>query len=307
MSKVAVVGAGAVGGYYGGALAHAGEEGALICRGEHRAAIEAEGLRVSSHWWDYRVHPQATPDPADVGPVDLVIYAVKTYHNPEALPLIRPLLGADTVVLPIQNGVESPAVLAAEYGWDHVLAGATYIEAARPAPGHVVQSGSVARIAFGEQDGGRSDRVERVAAILDKPGIQIEISEDITSTLWTKLVTVASVGTAMTAARASLVELLDNPEGERTIRAVMEEIVAVGESLGVKFPANVIDDRLAEALAEAEEVRSSLQMDLEAGSPLEIDDLLGAVVRQGRENDVPVRASAALYATLYKFRAGPPD
>lgn len=306
MAKVAVVGAGAVGGYYGGALARAGEDVALICRGEHQAAIQAEGLRVSSHWWDYRVHPRATPDPADVGPVDLVIYAVKTYQNPDALPLVRPLLGADTVVLPIQNGVESPAILAAEYGWDHVLAGATYIEAARPAPGHVVQSGSVARIAFGEQDGSRTERVERVAEILDKPGIQIEVSSDIRSTLWSKLVTVGAVGTMMTATRSSLVELLEGPEGERTIRTVMAEILAVGESQGVTFPPNVIDDRLAETLAEAEEVRASLQMDFEAGNPLEIDDLLGAVIRLGRENDVSVPASAALYATLYKFRGGAP-
>ena len=212
--RVAVVGAGAVGGYYGGALARGGEEVALVCRGEHRDAIVTGGLRVSSHWGDYTVHPQAASDAQEIGPADLVIYAVKTYHNREALPLVRPLLGPDTVILPLQNGTESPARIAAVYGWDHVLAGATYIEAARPAPGRVQQTGTVARIAFGEQDGSRSARVEKVASILDKEGIQVEVSSDITSTLWTKLVSVASVGTAMTAARASLVELLEGPEGE---------------------------------------------------------------------------------------------
>ncbi len=162
----------------------------------------------------------------------------------------------------------------------------------------------MARIAFGEPDGSNSARVQKVAAILDREGIQIVVSEDITSALWTKLVTVASVGTAITAARASLVEFLNCPAGEDTLRSVMSEIVSVGESEGVRFPANVVEDRLAESLAEAPDVKSSLQMDLQAGNPLELDDLLGAVVAKGQANGVPVPASAALYSSLYKFRKG---
>lgn len=304
MATVAIVGAGAVGSYYGGALARAGENVTLICRGDHQRMITASGLSVSSHWSDYVVHPKAISDPASIGPVDLVIYSVKTYHNPAALPLIRPLLGPESVVLPIQNGVKSPENIAAEYGWNYVLAGTTYIEAVRPTPGHVTQTGTVARIAFGEQDGSISARVRRVAKILEKPGVQIEISSDIVSTLWTKLITVASVGSVMTATRSSLVELLDGPEGERTIRAVMEEILSVGESAGATFASNLIDERLKETLAEAPDVRASLQADFEAGNPLEIDDILGAVVQQARKNGIPVPASAALYTTLYKYRSG---
>lgn len=303
--KVAIVGAGAVGGYYGGALARAGVDVALICRGPHLDAIRRDGLRVSSHWGDYTVHPTATPDPAEVGPVDLVIFAVKTYHNAQALPLLKPLIGPDTVILPIQNGTESPAKVAELYGWDKVLAGTTYIEAARPAPGRIEQTGTVARIEFGEQDGSRSARVERVSAILDKPGIQVEVSADIRRSLWTKLVTVAAVGTAIAAARATLVEFLECPVGEATLRQVMSEIAAVARSEDVRLASDVVEKQLAGTLAEAPEVRASLQMDLEAGRPLEIDDLLGAVVRKGNENGVPVPASSALYATLYKFRNGP--
>lgn len=302
--RVAVIGAGAVGGYYGGALARGGEEVALICRGAHRDAILGDGLQVSSHWGQYTVHPHATSESSAVGAVDLVIYAVKTYHNPEALPLIRPLLREDTIVLPIQNGTESPSRLAEAYGWEHVLPGTTYIEAGRPAPGRIEQSGSVARIAIGEPDGSRSGRVEKVASILDKKGIQIEVSDDITSALWTKLVTVAAVGTAITAARATLVEFLECPAGEDTLRAVMSEIVAVGESEGVQFKPDVVDSQLSDVLAEAEEVQASLQQDFEAGNPLELDDLLGAVVAKGRAEGVPVPASAALYSSLYKFRKG---
>ncbi len=304
--KVAVIGAGAVGGYYGGALAKAGLEVALICRGAHRDAIVSDGLRVTSNWGDYTVTPQATPDSGEVGPVDLVLYAVKLYSNPSALPLIEPLLGDGTVVLPLQNGTESATKIAEVYGWDRVLAGTTYIEAARTGDGQIEQTGSTARIAFGEQDGARSERVERVVEILDREGVQTEVSADIRKTLWSKLVLVGAIGSVMAASRATYVEILDSPEGEATVRTVMEEIHAVGESEGIAFEPGLIESHLEGAAEEAPEMKASLQIDLESGNPLEIDDLLGAVVRKGRANGVPVPAGAALYATLYNFRNGPP-
>ena len=304
MTKVAVIGAGAVGGYYGGALARAGHDVALLCRGEHREAILREGLKVSSHWGNYTVNPQATPDPVEIGPVDLVLYAVKLYSNPEALPLIEPLLGDDTVVLPVQNGTEGGTKIAERYGWDRVLAGTTYIEAARTGPGVIEQSGSTARIAFGEQDGSRSERVIKVEEILDRDGIQIDVSDDIRSTLWTKLVQVAAIGTVMAASRGTYVQLLESPEGENSIRTVMEEIANVGRSEGVTFPRGMISAHLDGARKEAPELKASLQNDLDSGKPLEIDDLLGAVVKMGRANGVPVPASAALCAVLHNFSGG---
>ncbi|MBM3959881.1 MAG: 2-dehydropantoate 2-reductase [SAR202 cluster bacterium] len=302
--RIAVIGAGAVGGYYGGVLARHGEEVFLICRGANRDAIARNGLKVDSHWGNFTVKPTAMPDPKGVGPVDLVIYAVKLYSNPEALPLIKPLLGPRTVILPIQNGAESPAKVAEVYGWDRVVAGTTYIETARVAPGHIHQSGSTARIAFGEQDGSISDRVRMIEKVLTKEGIQVEVSKDIRSTLWSKLVAVAAIGTVMTAFRSSYVDVLANPEGERTVQALMEEIVLVGKSQGVKFAPDVVTKRMAGAREEAREMVSSLQLDFNAGNPLELDDLIGAVVRAGRKSGVPVPASAALYGALYGFRTG---
>ncbi len=302
--RIAVVGAGAVGGYYGGTLAKHGEQVTLICRGAHRDAIVRDGLHVSSYWGDFTVHVPATADPHEVGPVDLIIYAVKTYHNPAALPLLEPLLGADTAVLSIQNGVESPARIAAVYGWGPVLAGTTYIDAARPAPGRIEQVGATARIVFGEQDGSHSPRAARVADVLTKEGLQVEVSSDIVSALWAKLVLVAATGTVMTAARATYPEVLACPVGALTVRAVMEEIVAVGQAHGAEFVSDVVDVRMATAEADAPGLVSSLQLDFQAGNPLELDDLLGAVVRQGRAKRVPVPASAALYTALYKFRQG---
>ncbi|MEX0761161.1 MAG: 2-dehydropantoate 2-reductase [Dehalococcoidia bacterium] len=304
--KVAVMGAGAVGGYFGGVLARNGEDVTLICRGAHRDAIVKDGLKVSSHWGDFTVSPAATPDPSKVGPVDLVLHCVKLYSNAEALPLIRPMIGPDTTILTVQNGVTSGAIIAGVYGWERVLQGATYIEAAMTGLGQIEQSGSVAKIEFGEKDGSRSSRTDAIQKLLDKPGIQVDVSSDIVGTLWSKLVSVASIGTVVTAARATLPEVLAGSEGERTIRTVMEEIVAVGQSQGVKFAPRVVDTKLEGAKEEAEEFKSSLQFDLYNGRPLEIDDILGAVVVKGREAGIPVPASAALVTVLEKLKKGSP-
>ncbi len=302
--RIAVIGAGAVGGYYGGALARAGEEVALIERGPQRDAIGRDGLRVQSNWGDFTVHPQVTADPEEVGPVDLVLYCVKLYHNPGALPLIGPMLKDDTVVLTIQNGVDGADQIAAVYGWEHAVGGATYIETGRTGPGQIRQTGPMARIAFGEQDGSRTERTARVARILEVKGIQPVVVDDIRAALWSKLIYVAAIGTVMTAARGSLLEVLECPVGEYTLRTVMEEIEAVARARGIDVAPDVVDRELAEGLEVAADAQASLQDDFRAGHPLELDSLLGSVVRQGRDAGVPVPASAALYTSLFRFRDG---
>ncbi len=302
--KIAVMGAGAVGGYFGGVLAHSGEDVTLIARGVHGDAINQSGLVVESHWGSFTARVAATPDPAEVGPVDLILHCVKLYSNVDALPLIKPMVSPSTNILTIQNGVTSGETIAGYYGWDRVLQGATYIEAAMMGPGRIEQSGSTARIEFGENDGSKSERTEVIRAMLERPGIQVEVSSNIGSTLWTKLVAVGAFGTVMTAARASLPEVLAGPEGENTIRAVMEEIVAIGKSEGVEFAPGVVQEKLRGGVEEAEEFKSSLQYDLANGKPLELDDLLGAVVQKGRAAGIPISASAALVMTLEKFKHG---
>ena len=302
--KVAVMGAGAVGGYYGGVLAKDGVDVTLICRGAHRDAIRSEGLNVDSHWGEFKVSPAATNDPGEVGPADLVLHCTKLYSNDEAVPMLRPMVGDGTTILTVQNGVTSGQTLADEFGWDRVLQGATYIEAAIMAPGHIEQSGSAARIEFGERDGKMSDRAQAIKSLLDRTGIQVAVSSDIASTLWIKLVAVAAIGTAMTVSRSSLPEVLSWPEGTATIRTVMEEIVAVGKARGIEFPPDVVDERFEAAAEEADEFKSSLQADMQAGKPLEVDELLGAVVRMGREMGIPVPASSALVMALEPFKRG---
>ncbi len=304
--KIAVMGAGAVGGYYGGVLANHGEDVTLICRGEHRTAIVRHGLSVKSHFGDFVVKVKATPDPADAGPVDLVIHCVKLYSNPEALPALKPMVGPNTTVLTLQNGVTSGEAIAALYGWDRVLQGATYHEAALAGPGVIEQAGPTARIEFGERDGKRTARVGAIEKALSKPGIQVQVSDKIADALWSKLVSVGSIGTVMTASRATLVEVLAMTEGENTIRTVMQEIVAVGKAHGVSFKAGIVEEKVAGVKPDAEHFMSSLQYDLEHGRPLELNDLLGAVVRMGRTKGIPVPASAALVMTLQKFSRGAP-
>ena len=304
--KVAVMGAGAVGGYLGGVLARFGEDVTLIEMGEHLDAIRSGGLRLSTNWGDFTVTPSATSNPADVGPVDLVLYTVKTYSGDVVFPLIKPMIGPETTILTVQNGVMSYSRIAAVFGPERVLPGAAYIEVGRLEPGHVKQTGPTARIEFGEMNGTITPRVEAAAELFSKEGIQVRISTDIESALWTKLVSVGAIGTVMAVARAPLSEVFAGPEGERTVRTVMEEIVAVGKAKGVRFALDVVDAHMASAMEEMDVYQSSLQLDLESGRPLEIDDILGAAVREGRDLGVPVPASAALCVALERFKHGRP-
>ncbi len=303
--KVAVIGPGSVGGYYGGVLARHGEDVSLLARpGAHFDAMKANGLQLRTNWGDFTVHPEVTSDPEEIGPVDFVLYTVKLFNNEAAIPLIKPLLKEDTTVLTVQNGVDSADQIAAVYGWDHVLAGATYIETGRPEPGLIRQSGSSARIVLGEQDGSRSERGEKVLSLLQKEGIQPEIESDIAATLWTKLVVVGPIGTIMTASDVSFVELLECPWGEYTVRSVMEDVERVARAKGVNLAPDVVDEKIRGSIAEAADLQMSLQDDFRAGNRLEIEHLLGMVVREGRAMNVPVPASAALVTSIWKFRNG---
>ena len=207
-------------------------------------------------------------------------------------------------MLTLQNGIGSGAIIADFYGWDKVLQGATYVESVIKSPGHIHQSGSVAKIEFGEKDGSISRRANVIKDLLEMEGIQAEISDDINSTLWTKMVSVGAIGTLLTAARSSLVELLKDEFGAITLTTVMEEIVAVGKANGIYFPQNVVDDKFSIASREAEEFKSSLQYDFNNQKPLELDYILGTVVRQGIDKGIPVPASMTLMSVLDKFKKG---
>ena len=302
--RIAVMGAGAVGGYFGGVLANQGEDVVLIARGAHGDAIAKNGLQVDSHWGNFNVNVRVTDEPSSMGVVDLVLYCTKLYSNAEALPLIKRMIGPSTSILTIQNGVTSGSIIAEYYGWEHVLQGATYIESGIAGDGYIHQSGSTARIEFGEKDGSSTERTKAIFNLLNREGIQAVVSSNMVDALWNKMVMVGAIGTIMAASRASLPEILASPNGEHTVRSTMEEIVAVGQSQGITFPPRCVESKMQTAIAEAEEFQASLQYDLTSGKPLELDDILGSVVKIGREVGIPVPSSAALVTVLDRFKHG---
>jgi len=302
--NVVIMGAGAVGGYFGAVLSKNGVDVTMVARGLHLAAMKKNGLSVESYWGNFVVKTNFTESLDELVPVDLVIHSTKLYSNNESLPLLKSAVGPKTTILTLQNGIGSGAIIADFYGWDKVLQGATYVESVIKSPGHIHQSGSVAKIEFGEKDGSISRRANVIKDLLEMEGIQAEISDDINSTLWTKMVSVGAIGTLLTAARSSLVELLKDEFGAITLTTVMEEIVAVGKANGIYFPQNVVDDKFSVASREAEEFKSSLQYDFNNQKPLELDDILGTVVRQGIDKGIPVPASMTLMSVLDKFKKG---
>ena len=262
------------------------------------------GLKIDSYWGSFLVKSRFTDSLENTKKADLIILATKLYSNTSALPLLKPVIGNNTIILTIQNGISSGDIISEYYGWEKVLQGATYIETEIIDPGYIQQTGSVAMIEFGEKNGKISDRCLKVKEILDIDGIQVNISKDIVSTLWVKMVSVGAIGTLATAARSSLVELISGEFGSESLKNIMEEIVAVGKSEGVKFPIGVVEEKFNSAIDEAEEFKSSLQYDFNNHKPLELDDILGTVVRIAKKNDIPTPASTILMSVLEKYKKG---
>ena len=301
---VVIMGAGAVGGYFGSALSKNGVDVTFVARGQHLEHMKKYGLKIDSHWGNFLVKSRFTDSLENIKKADLIIQATKLYSNSSALPLLKPVIGTNTVILTIQNGISSGEIISEYYDWEKVLQGATYIETEIIDPGYIQQTGSVAMIEFGEKDGKISGRCLRVKDILDVDGIQVNISKDIASTLWIKMVSVGAIGTLATAARSSLVEMISGEFGSESLKNIMEEIVAVGKSEGIQFPIGVVDEKFNSAIREAEEFKSSLQYDFNNHKPLELDDILGTVVRIAKKNDIPTPASTILMSVLEKYKKG---
>ncbi len=308
--KFAVVGAGAVGGYYGARLAQAGFDVAMVARGAHLSAIRERGLWIWSPLGDFVARPRASADPADIGPVDVVLYAVKTYDNASALPLLGPLLGPDTVVLTLQNGVTSPADVGAAVGAHRVLAGPTHIATAVRAPGLIVQTGTHRRVVFGvvtdPPDGVPSARVRALADVLRSADIEAEPVADARVPLWEKFIYLAPFAAVTGASRQPAGVVWTTPALKATLVAAFAETEAVARAEGVAVSPDVHDRVCTYMDALPPATRSSLLIDLQAGKRIELDALAGDVVRRGLRLGVPTPVMATLAATLTPFAAGAP-
>ncbi len=303
----AVVGAGAVGGYYGARLARAGFDVSLVARGAHLEAIRDRGLWVWSPLGDLVVHPRAAADPADIGVVDVVLYAVKTYDNATALPLLPALVGPDTVVLTLQNGVASAEVVGAVVGRERVLAGPTHIATALVAPGLIEQTGLHRRIVFGEvADPGAapSARVEALAEAFLKADIQAEPVADARIALWEKFVYLAPFAAVTGASRQPAGVVWSTPALRTTLEAAFAETEAVARAEGIAIADDVGTRVRAYMDALPASTRSSLLIDLQAGKRIELDALAGDVARRGERLGVPTPVMATLAAALTPFVNG---
>lgn len=306
--KIAVVGAGAVGGYYGARLAQAEQEVAVVARGANLEAIRANGLSVKSALGDVNVRVRAEQETNGIGPVDLVLFTVKTYSNRDALHHLPPLVGPGTAVLSLQNGVDSAGEVAEAVGREHVLAGATYIIATLASPGVVQHTGLARRIVFGEAFGERvrTPRVAEIERVLASADIQAEAVADARVPLWEKLIFLAPFAGLSAAARLPLGPLWAEPSFRLAFDEAMAEVEAVARAEGIPVGADVRRQKMAYLDQAPSSSRASMMMDLLAGRPIEIEALLGSVIRRGRAAGIATPIFDAVYAVLKPFEDGAP-
>ncbi|HWM90371.1 MAG TPA: 2-dehydropantoate 2-reductase [Thermoanaerobaculia bacterium] len=294
--RIAVLGAGGVGGYFGGALARAGHSVAVLARGAHLDALRERGLEVRTPEGTWTAAVEAAGDPAELGAVDLAIVAVKTYSLREIAPAARLLAEAGANILPLLNGVEAADRLIADgVPGDRVLGGLTEISAARVGPGVVERRSSFQRVVVGERSGGLSKRAERIAAAFREAGPDARASDDITADLWRKLAFISSMAAACGLSRSPVGSIRDRPLGHLLIERAVREVLAVGRALGVNLSEEDASKILGFVDSLAPALKPSFLLDLESGGPTEIDDLSGAVSRLGRQAGVetPVHDVAA--------------
>jgi 2-dehydropantoate 2-reductase len=301
-----MLGAGGVGGYFGAKLARAGEEVAFLARGGHLAAIQKNGLRVRSAIdGEWVVKATAVADPVGLPPADVVFLTVKANDTEGALERARPAIGPETAVVSLQNGVRSVELIDRVLGPGHAVGGAAYIFATIEEPG-VIAHRLLGRIAFGELDGTRSPRAERLLAALSGAGIPVELSPDIRRVMWEKYLLICAQAGMTALARVPTGVLRAHEPTWAMYRALVEEVAAVGRAEGVALGDEAVASVMKAAESLAPTAYSSLHHDLTTGKPLELDALHGHLVRLGQRRGVPTPMAFAVYAALLPHAQGSP-
>lgn len=297
--RIAVIGAGGVGGYFGGRLAQAGVDTTFLVRGQTLQALRSGGLRVDSIHGDFTLdRVQATDDPATVGPVDAVLVTVKTWQIAEAVANIGPLLGPDTMVVPMENGVEAPDELAHLLGRQHVLGGLCGIVSFVVAPGHIKHAGAEPFVLFGELDNRATERVQRLQETFTAAGIKADIPPDIHRSLWTKFLFIVPTSGIGAITRVPIGTWRALPGTRAIAEQMLHEIVAVATARAITLDPNAIQLTMQRFDAMPPDATSSMQRDLMEGRPSELEAQLGAVVRLGREGGVGTPVTEMLYHCL---------
>jgi 2-dehydropantoate 2-reductase len=303
--RIAVMAAGALGGYFGARMAAAGHDVFFIARGANLDAIRTNGLKVESVLGDlYLPDPNVTDDPAKIGLVDIVLFAVKLWDTEKAAEQALPLVGPDTRVITLQNGVDSAERLAPIFGTDNVVAGSAYIATVISAPGVVTHTSKFARMVCGRIDGKPDARLKAFTDAAQAAGIDIALSDTVDRERWQKFVFLVGLSGATATTRKPLGPILADPDTRAFFHSLMREVVAVGRAKGVSLPADFADDRMKFGESSPPTFKASLLHDLERGNRLELDWLAGKVVEFGRALGVPTPANEAVYAMLKLHRMG---
>ena len=297
--RIAIFGAGSIGGYFGGRLSQAGEDVIFIARGDHLKAMLAHGLRVDSINGDFVLQEvQATDDPSKIGRVDMVLVCVKTWQVPEVAQAMRPMIGPETFVLPLQNGIEAPTLLSEILGNQHVLGGLCGLFCYMAGPGHIVHAGTDPFVKFGELDNHRSQRVELMFETFSRGGINTEIPTDIKVAMWMKFlfITVWSGIGAVTRSPVGIWRRL--PETRQMAKQGLLEIIAVAKSRNILLPVEALQTAMSMYDGLAPQSTASLQRDIMDGRPSELEAQIGAVVRFGQESNVTTPQHTFIYQCL---------
>jgi len=305
--RIAVVGAGGVGGGFGAALAKAGASVVFIARGAHLAAMKAAGLKIQGGRGETHVMPtEATDDPATVGAVDIVLFCVKLWDVESAGAHIKPVIGPDTAVIPLQNGIDAAERLIPILGRNAVMGGVAQISASIAAPGVIQQVGTFMRMIFGELNGNRSKRAEDFLALCLKAGFDATLSEQILTELWMKFVLLATNASVTALARQPIGRLRDDPDVRPVMIAAFRETIDVGRARGIALPTDALEKILAFVGHAPPAMKASMALDLERGNRLELPWLGGKVVELGRELGVATPTHSLMYAMLKPYIMGTP-
>ena len=297
--KMVMMGSGGVGGYYGARLAQAGHEIVFVARGAHASAIRSGGLRVKSELGDVLVQPaRVVEDPAQAGVADLIVVAVKLWDSEPAAAAIRPIVGAQTTVVSLQNGVDKDGVLAAAVGREHVIGGVTHIGAIIAEPGLIAHTGKLQKITLGELDGGSSPRVQAIAAALLGAKIDTVESDDIRRVTWEKFVFLTSLSGLTALTRKPVGAVREHPATRALLLDALRETALVARAEGVQLEPGVPEQQLKMMDGLAPAMLASMAQDLLRARRLELEWLSGAVVRRGEARGVPTPVHRAIYAAL---------
>lgn len=296
--KIGVMGTGGVGGYFGGLLVRAGFDTHFVARGKHLRTIQEEGLQVISDQGNFRVRIHATAEPDEIGPVDLLLFCVKSYDTKDAARLVSAMVEEETVIMSLQNGIDNIEKLIERYGDTRVIGGTSFIEASLASPGMIAQTGKPGRIAFGELTGERTDRAEAILRVFQEAGIDAELSPDISRVLWSKFLFICGVHGVCTVSRSPLGMALSFPETRELLEGVMREVEVLARARGIAMPEGVVEDSIALAASYNKKFKPSMLRDLEWRRSMEIEALNGKVVALGKESGVPTPLNQAIAACL---------